>query len=172
MRTMQEALQEAEKYASRCEALAARMEEGKAVLERARAEQAERARVAEEAAAAAAATAAEAAATAAAERLYMEERRAALRERQFQLQESQAALALELQQMDAQLGVAPPAAPQLEEELEALCVVCMDAPKNHVVLPCLHQCLCAACAQQLQEQGAQSCPVCRTPIERIGQVFT
>ena len=41
---MQEALAEAEKYASRCEALAARMEEGRGVLEQARAEQAERAR--------------------------------------------------------------------------------------------------------------------------------
>ena len=78
--------------------------------------------------------------------------------------------AMRLQQVEAQLGVTSPAAPAVEEE--ALCVVCMDAPKNHVVLPCLHQCLCAACAQQLQEQGAQSCPVCRTPIERIGQVFT
>ena len=107
MRTMQEALQEAEKYASRCEALAARMEEGRGVLEQARAEQVERARVAEEAEAAAAAEAAEAAAKAEAalERLRMEERRAELRERQ-------AALALELQQMDAQLGAdAPPAAP-------------------------------------------------------------
>ena len=44
MRTMQEALQEAEKYAPRCEALAARMEEGRGVLEQARAEQAERTR--------------------------------------------------------------------------------------------------------------------------------
>ena len=107
MRTMQEALQEAEKYASRCEALAARMEEGKVVLERARAEQAERARVAAaaEEAEAAAATAEAAKAEAALERLRMEERRAELRERQ-------AALALELQQMDAQLGAdAPPAAP-------------------------------------------------------------
>ena len=156
MRTMQEALQEAEKYASRCEALAARMEEGRGVLERARAEQAERARVAEEAEAAAAAEAAEAAAKAAAERLHMEERRAAL--------------ALELQQMDAQLGaVAPAAQPQAEE---ALCVVCMDAPKNHLIRPCMHMCTCEACTQQLQEQGAQSCPVCRGPIEGIERVFT
>ena len=155
MRTMQEALQEAEKYAPRCEALAARMEEGRGVLEQARAEQTERARVAEEAEAAAAAEAAEAAAKAAAERLHMEERRAAL--------------ALELQQMDAQLGaVAPAAQPQAEE---ALCVVCMDAPKNHFIRPCMHMCTCEACTQQLQEQGAQSCPVCRGPIEGMERVF-
>ena len=162
MRTMQEALQEAEKYASRCEALAARMEEGRGVLERARAEHAERARAAEEAEAAAAAEAAEAVAAAAAERLHMEERRAAIQERQ-------AALALELQQMDAQLGVVAPAAQPHAEE--ALCVVCMDAPKQYAIRPCMHMCTCEACTQQLQEQGAQSCPVCRGPIEGMERVF-
>jgi len=156
MRTMQEALQEAEKYASRCEALAALAVVGRDVLEQARAEQAERARAAAEAEEAAAAAAAEAAATAAAERLHMEERRAAL--------------ALELQQMDAQLGaVAPAAQPHAEE---ALCVVCMDAPKDHLIRPCMHMCTCEACTHQLLQQGAQSCPVCRGPIEGIERVFT
>ena len=51
-------------------------------------------------------------------------------------------------------------------------MVCMDAPTSHAVLPCVHQCVCAACAQLLQEQGAQSCPVCRTPIEGMERVFT
>ena len=162
MRTMQEALQEAEKYAPRCEALAALMEEGKGVLERAQAEQAERARAAAEAEAAAAAAVAAAKAEAALERLRMEERRAEVAERR-------AALTLELQQMDAQLGVVAPA-PQLEAE-EALCVVCMDAPKQYAIRPCMHVCTCEACTQQLQEQGAQSCPVCRGPIEGIERVF-
>ena len=77
---------------------------------------------------------------------------------------------LRMQQVQAQLGVAPPPAPHCEE---ALCVVCMDAPNNHVVLPCLHMCVCEACAEQLlQLLGTSRCPVCRTPIERIGQVFT
>jgi hypothetical protein len=157
MRTMQEALQEAEKYASRCEALAARMEEGRGVLERARAEQAERAReVAAVAAAAAeaAAAAAEAEAAVALERLHMEERRAAL--------------ALELQQMDAQLGVVAPAPPV---EQEALCVVCMDERKQHVMVPCMHVCVCEACAQRLLDARTPHCPVCRTPVERSTRVF-
>ena len=115
------------------------------------------------AAEAAAAAAAEATATkAAAERLHMEEKRAAIQERQ-------AALALELQQMNAQLGVAPPAAPQLEEE--ALCVVCMDAPKQHIILPCGHQCVCEACAQQLTQTTSPSCPVCRAPIRETTRVY-
>jgi hypothetical protein len=49
-------------------------------------------------------------------------------------------MAMQLQQMDARLGVVAPAA-QSEAE-EVLCVVCMDAPKSHAVMPCLHQCMC------------------------------
>ena len=74
--------------------------------------------------------------------------------------------ALMLQQMQAQLGV-PPAAPHPDAE-ETQCVVCMDAPKNRVVLPCMHMCVCEACAQLLRDR----CPVCRGPIERIAQLFT
>ena len=79
------------------------------------------------------------------------------------------ALTLRLQQVQARLGVVPPPPPPVDDEQ---CVVCMDALKSHAVMPCLHQCVCEACAQQLLEQGTQSCPVCRGPIEAIGQVFT
>ena len=41
----------------------------------------------------------------------------------------------------------------------------MDARKNHVTRPCMHICTCEACTQRLLEQGAESCPVCRGPIE-------
>jgi len=117
-------------------------------------------------------TAAAAEAEAAVERLRMEERRAAMDAMQAELQARQAALTLEMQQMDAQLGVVAPAAPAPQPEAEgALCVVCMDAPTRCVVLPCMHMCTCEACTQQLQEQGAQSCPVCRGPNERE-RVFT
>jgi len=166
---MQEALQEAEKYASRCEALAARMEEGKGVLKRAQAEQAERARAAAEEAEAAAAVAA-------AERLRMERQAAELTSRMqsdaMRLQQMQAQMqsdAILLQQVQAQLGVAPPTAPAVEEE--ALCVVCMDAPKLHIILPCGHQCVCEACAQQLTQTTSPSCPVCRTPIRETTRVY-
>jgi hypothetical protein len=80
---------------------------------------------------------------------------------------------MELQQLQAQLGVLPrsASAPQPEAE-ESQCVVCMDASTSHAVLPCMHKCVCAACAQQLLEQGTSCCPICRTPIERIAQVLT
>jgi hypothetical protein len=162
MRTMQEALEEAEKYASRCEALAARMEEGRGVLEQARAEQAERARAAAEAAA-------EAAAAVAAERLRMEREASALALRMQQMRAQMQSDAMLLQQVQARLGVASPAATEVEEE--ALCVVCMDARKQHAMVPCMHMCVCEACAQRLLEAQTPPCPVCRTPVEGTTRVF-
>ena len=80
--------------------------------------------------------------------------------------------ALRMQQMQARLGrsVVPPAAPNLGAE-ETQCVVCMDAPKDRIVLPCMHLCACGPCAQRLLELDA-SCPVCRGPVERMAQVFS
>ena len=50
-------------------------------------------------------------------------------------------------------------------------MVCVDALKQHAVLPCLHNCLCEACAQRLLDERTPCCPVCRGPIERILRVF-
>jgi hypothetical protein len=71
-----------------------------------------------------------------------------------------------MQQVQAELGSGSGTS-QLGAE-ETLCVVCMDAPKDHIVLPCMHMCACAACAQLLRDR----CPVCRGPIQHIAQVFT
>ena len=77
---------------------------------------------------------------------------------------------LRLQHVQAQLGVAPPAAPRVEEEVQ--CVVCMDERKQHVLMPCMHMCVCEACAQRLLEvQTTPLCPVCRTPVESTMRVF-
>ena len=83
-----------------------------------------------------------------------------------------ASLTRRLQQMQAQLGISvvPPAAPNPGAE-ETQCVVCMDAPKDRIVLPCMHLCACGPCAQRLLELDA-SCPVCRGPVERMAQVFS
>jgi hypothetical protein len=74
-----------------------------------------------------------------------------------------------MQQVQAQLGsVVPPAAPASHPDAEeTMCAVCMDAPKNRVVLPCMHMCVCEACARLLRDR----CPVCRGPVERIAHVF-
>jgi hypothetical protein len=60
--------------------------------------------------------------------------------------------ALRMQQMQAQLGV-PPAAPAPHPDAEeTLCVLCFDVPKDHIILPCFHVCVCEACANLLQTQ--------------------
>jgi hypothetical protein len=135
---VEEAMHAAEKHEARSEKLAALVAEARGIVEQARAAEAERARTATEAAA-------EVAAVVAAKR------------------ERLAALALEVQQLQAELGSGTPQ-PDAEE---TMCVVCMDAPKNRVVLPCMHMCACEACAQLLRDR----CPVCRGPIERITQLF-
>ena len=82
-----------------------------------------------------------------------------------------ASLTRRLQQMHAQLGssVAPPAAP--DQDTETQCVVCMDAPKDHRIVPCGHQCVCAGCAEQLTKTRAPTCPVCREPIQQTMKVL-
>jgi hypothetical protein len=80
--------------------------------------------------------------------------------------------ALLLQQMQAQLGrsVGPSTAPHPGAE-ETQCVVCFDAPKDHLVLPCKHLCVCEACAEQLTKMRTPTCPVCRGPIRETMKVF-
>jgi hypothetical protein len=156
---VEKATVEAEKHGDRSEKLSALVAEAREMLERAKTEKVERARAAIEEAAAAAAVKAVSEAAEAAERLQIEQEMAALA---LTVRSD----ALMLQEMHAQLGV-PPAAPNPDAE-ETQCVVCMDAPKNRVVLPCMHMCVCEACAQLLRDR----CPVCRGPIERIAQLFT
>lgn len=41
------------------------------------------------------------------------------------------------------------------------CVVCMDAPKTVLLLPCRHLCVCSGCSQR---QELTNCPICRLNI--------
>jgi hypothetical protein len=163
---VEEATAEAEKHGDRSsEPLAALVAEARVMIEQAKAEQAERARAAAEAAAAAAAMEAAVAEAAVAERLQMEEELAALTLRAQ-------ADALRIQQVQAQLGVPPSApTPHPDDAEETMCVVCFDAPKDHVVLPCKHLCVCGACAEQLTKTRTPTCPVCREPIRETMKVF-
>merc|ERR1711964_715561 len=49
---------------------------------------------------------------------------------------------------------------------DGVCVVCIDNPKDTVVLPCRHMCMCSECAQAVRNQRGK-CPMCRTDIERL-----
>jgi hypothetical protein len=157
---VEEATAEAAKHGDRSsEHLAALVAEAREVIDEAKSEQAELARVAAEVAAAEAAEAAE--------RLQMEEEAASLTRR---VQSDM----LRLQQVQARLGsnVVPPAAPapHLDAE-ETLCVLCFDAPKDHIILPCFHVCVCEACATLLTQMDKPSCPICRTAIQQTNKVF-
>ena len=153
---VEEAMQAAAKHASRSEPLAALVVVARTMLEQARAAKAERARVAAEAAAAIAAAKTAAAAAATAKRQQKEEEMAALT---LRMQSD----ALQLQQMQAELGSGS-GTPQPDED-ETLCVLCLDAPKDHIIIPCGHQCVCGACAEKLK--GVKRNPACpSTPRSR------
>lgn len=46
------------------------------------------------------------------------------------------------------------------------CVVCMDAPVSHVVVPCGHMCLCGRCSAAVDQ-----CPVCRATVQSMMRVY-
>ena len=180
MGAVEKATAEAVRHGDRSELLTALVAEAKGLIEQARAEQAERARAAAEEAEAAAAVKAAAAAERA--RVAVEEAAAAVKAaaeaaaaaERLRLEEQAAALtlrmqsdALQLQQVHAQMGssVVPPDAE------ETMCVVCFDAPKDHIIVPCGHQCVCARCAEQLTKTRTPMCPVCRGPIRETMKVF-
>jgi hypothetical protein len=161
---VEEATAEAEKHEDRSESLAALVAEAREMIEQAKTEQAERARAAAEAAATAKAVKAAAEVEAAAAK-------AVAAAELLQMEEQMAALALRMQKAQAQLGVSPTAhAPHPDAE-ETMCVVCLDAPKDHIIVPCGHQCVCARCAEQLTKTRTPMCPVCRGPIRETMKVF-
>jgi len=52
------------------------------------------------------------------------------------------------------------------------CVVCRDARSDHVLIPCMHLCLCGDCAPfyKAQQRGL-NCPKCRTSVTDVLKVF-
>ena len=56
--------------------------------------------------------------------------------------------------------------PVVEVTDETLCVVCIDAARTHVVIPCGHFHYCSNCVQQLT-----ACATCRQPIDKSFRVF-
>ena len=47
-----------------------------------------------------------------------------------------------------------------EVDLGAECVICMTDPRDTLLLPCRHLCLCSGCAGNLRYQSS-NCPICR-----------
>ncbi|CAL1282629.1 unnamed protein product [Larinioides sclopetarius] len=49
------------------------------------------------------------------------------------------------------------------------CVICMIDPRDTLILPCRHLCLCNSCADSLRYQ-ANNCPICRAPFRALLQI--
>ena len=53
-----------------------------------------------------------------------------------------------------------------EDEDDPICIICMDNPKNVVIVPCGHYNLC----QQCLELSGRNCPTCRGPINAFATI--
>lgn len=59
------------------------------------------------------------------------------------------------------------------QEDRLLCVICQDKSKSVLVLPCRHLCMCEACAKVVSSDAElpKTCPLCRTAISRLINVY-
>lgn len=55
-----------------------------------------------------------------------------------------------------------------EEEIE--CVVCLEAERAVICVPCMHICMCAECAADIQKRAQPECPVCRGSLEDVFEI--
>jgi hypothetical protein len=58
---------------------------------------------------------------------------------------------------------------KIEEGRE--CVVCLARQADHVIIDCMHLCLCGECARQYKATGVTICPKCRATIKEIKKTF-
>lgn len=49
------------------------------------------------------------------------------------------------------------------------CVICLSEPRDTIVHPCRHMCMCSGCAEVLRFQ-TNRCPICRQPVERLLEI--
>jgi formate dehydrogenase maturation protein FdhE len=54
---------------------------------------------------------------------------------------------------------------------DSTCRICCDAHINAVFLECGHMAACMPCANRLQQEERNVCPICREPITRVVHVF-
>ena len=55
-------------------------------------------------------------------------------------------------------------------EGENLCLICLSEPKDTIILPCRHVCLCTYCSESLAAQSRKICPVCRSHISEFVRI--
>tara|TARA_A100001015_G_C15002046_1_gene718920 strand:+ start:743 stop:1318 length:576 start_codon:yes stop_codon:yes gene_type:complete len=54
----------------------------------------------------------------------------------------------------------------VDNSSELECVICLTDPRDTIIMPCRHECLCRDCAEALRTQ-TNRCPMCRGPIESM-----
>jgi hypothetical protein len=59
--------------------------------------------------------------------------------------------------------------PEDDDEGGGKCVICMSEPRDTLILPYRHLCLCQLCADSLRYQ-ANNCPICRAPFRALLQI--
>lgn len=52
------------------------------------------------------------------------------------------------------------------EDEDTTCVVCLSEPRDTIMLPCRHLCMCSPCADKLRYQHG-TCPFCRNPFQAL-----
>ena len=62
--------------------------------------------------------------------------------------------------------------PDVPESTLGLCVVCMDSPLTHAMVPCGHLCVCELCSAKLMEAERKACPMCNQVFDTALRVFT
>ena len=63
-----------------------------------------------------------------------------------------------------------PMTPGDELDDSALCIVCMDEQKSHVMIPCGHICVCESC-KALFDRDHALCPICRLEVQSVIKIF-
>jgi hypothetical protein len=48
-----------------------------------------------------------------------------------------------------------------EEDDADMCCICLERPRNALVMPCKHLCLCTPCGD------VDACPICRGPAQQV-----
>jgi hypothetical protein len=64
----------------------------------------------------------------------------------------------------------PPPRPPPQNEDDRTCIICLDSPRTHLIIPCFHFIACEDCIQNFAV--GSECPVCRTRVMETKQVFT
>ena len=55
--------------------------------------------------------------------------------------------------------------------IKGSCSVCLVETAEVIIQPCGHVCMCRDCSNTLMENGDKKCPICRSKIKRIQNVY-